>query len=154
MNHYSLFLGIKVQNQGNFWELVFLISFSCTCIKNMMRCSLFTKLLNENFQELCNESLFITSKVWFKKTVTKVISKNLLVEMASWGSSFFSWKCPITVFSHNPTLERRVVSCTQFLRLHYRYGNTGCRDFCLRINILKGNYWILRIGLVGDSGVF
>ena len=55
----------------------------------------------------------ITSKVWFKKTVTKVISKNLLVEMASWGSSFFSWKCPITAFSHNPTLERRVVSCTQ-----------------------------------------
>ena len=38
------------------------------------------------------------------------------------------------------------------------YGSTGCRvfkrgvqnlkDFCLRINILKGNYWILRIGLM------
>ena len=64
-----------------------------------------------------------------KKNVTKVISKNLLVEMASRGSSFFSWMCPITVFSHNPTLERIVVSCTQFLRLHYRYGNAGCRVF-------------------------
>ena len=40
-----------------------------------------------------------------------------------------------------------------------QYGNMGCgvfkrgvknyKDFCLRINILKGNYWILRIGLVG-----
>ena len=44
------------------------------------------------------------------------------------------------------------------------YGNTGCRVFkrgvqnqkglCLRINILKGNYSILRIGLVGASEVF
>ena len=44
------------------------------------------------------------------------------------------------------------------------YGNTGCgvfkwgvqnqKGFCLRINILKGNYWILRIGLVGASEVF
>ena len=41
------------------------------------------------------------------------------------------------------------------------YGNMGCKvfkpgvqnqkDFCLRINILKGNYWILIIGLVGAS---
>ena len=44
------------------------------------------------------------------------------------------------------------------------YGNTGCgvfkwgvqnsKDFCLRINILKGNYCILRIGLMGVSEVF
>ena len=44
------------------------------------------------------------------------------------------------------------------------YGSTGCgvfkqglqnwKGFCLRINILKGNYWILRIGLVGASEVF
>ena len=45
------------------------------------------------------------------------------------------------------------------------YGNTGCgvfqqgvqneEGFCLRINILKGNYSILRIGLqVGASEVF
>ena len=44
------------------------------------------------------------------------------------------------------------------------YGNTGCgvfkrgvqnlKGFCLRINILKGNYWVLRIGLVGASEVF
>ena len=44
------------------------------------------------------------------------------------------------------------------------YGNTGCgvfkwgvqnsRGFCLRINILKVNYSILRIGLVGASEVF
>ena len=39
------------------------------------------------------------------------------------------------------------------------HGNTGCRviewavkdkkDFCLRINIPEGNYWILKIGVVG-----
>ena len=44
------------------------------------------------------------------------------------------------------------------------YGNTGCgvfkpgvwnyKDFCLKINILKGNYWILRIGLAWASEVF
>ena len=44
------------------------------------------------------------------------------------------------------------------------YGNTGCgvfkwgvqnqKGFCLRINIRKGNYSILRIGLVGASEVF
>ena len=44
------------------------------------------------------------------------------------------------------------------------YGNTGCevfkrgvqnsKGFCLRINILKGNYSILRIGLVGASEGF
>ena len=28
------------------------------------------------------------------------------------------------------------------------------KGFCLRINILKGNYLILRIGLVGTSEVF
>ena len=40
------------------------------------------------------------------------------------------------------------------------YGNTGCgvfkrgvqneKDFCLRINILKGNYWILSFGLMAS----
>ena len=45
-----------------------------------------------------------------------------------------------------------------------QHGNTGCgvfkwkvqnqKGFCLRINILKGNYSILRIGLVGASEVF
>ena len=40
-----------------------------------------------------------------------------------------------------------------------KYGNTGCgvfkrgvqnqKDFCIEINIPKGNYWILRIGLTG-----
>ena len=44
------------------------------------------------------------------------------------------------------------------------YGNTGCgvfkrgvqnyKGFCIRINILKGNYWILRIGLMETSEVF
>ena len=44
------------------------------------------------------------------------------------------------------------------------YGNTGCgvfkcgvqdkKGFCLRINILKGNYGIFRIELVGASEVF
>ena len=47
--------------------------------------------------------------------------------------------------------------CFPFLVV--QYGNTGCRvfkrgiqnwkDFCLKINIPKENYWILRIGLMG-----
>ena len=50
----------------------------------------------------------------------------------------------------------------QVMPVHY--GNTGCRvfkrgvqnlkDFCLRINVLKGNYSISKIGLVGASEVF
>ena len=45
--------------------------------------------------------------------------------------------------------------CPLWLRYH---GNTGCqvskqevqnhKDFCIRINRAKGNYWILRIGIV------
>ena len=45
-----------------------------------------------------------------------------------------------------------------------QYGNTGLefsnggykirKIFCLRINIFKENYWILRIGLMGASEVF
>ena len=41
-----------------------------------------------------------------------------------------------------------------------KYGNTGCgvfkrgvknpKDFCIEINIPKGNYWILRIRLMGS----
>ena len=41
-----------------------------------------------------------------------------------------------------------------------QYGNPGCgvfkrgiqnkKDFCIKINIPKGNYWILRIGLMGS----
>ena len=44
-------------------------------------------------------------------------------------------------------------------KYEYEYGSTGCEvfkwgvqnvnGFCLKIDILKGNYWILRIGLVG-----
>ena len=44
------------------------------------------------------------------------------------------------------------------------YCNTGCRvfkqgiqnwkDFCLKINILKGNDWILRIGVVASIKKF
>ena len=42
--------------------------------------------------------------------------------------------------------------------LTFRYGSTGCwvikrgvqnwKDFCLKINMPKRNYWILRIGLI------
>ena len=31
----------------------------------------------------------------------------------------------------------------------FKRGVQNYKDFCLRINILKGNYWILRIGLMG-----
>ena len=31
----------------------------------------------------------------------------------------------------------------------FKRGMQNSKDFCLRINILKGNYWILRIGLMG-----
>ena len=47
----------------------------------------------------------------------------------------------------------------QFKTITIQYGNTGCgvfkrgvqnqKGFCLRINILKGNFSILRIGLTG-----
>ena len=53
--------------------------------------------------------------------------------------------------------------CKHFYGLHIQctaqYGNMGCwvfkwgvqkwRDFCLKINTLKENYWILRIGSMG-----
>ena len=46
------------------------------------------------------------------------------------------------------------------LHVYEKYGSTGCggfkggvqnwKGFCIRINMPKGNYWILRIGLVGS----
>ena len=52
-----------------------------------------------------------------------------------------------------------IISCSTA-----EYGNTGCgvfkrgvqnqKGFCIGINILKGNYCILRIGLMGASEVF
>ena len=51
------------------------------------------------------------------------------------------------------------VNFGKLIRHSLGYGNTGCRVFkwgvqnwkyfCLRINLPKGNYWILRIGVVG-----
>ena len=47
-------------------------------------------------------------------------------------------------------------------QLDVHYGNTGCQifkggtkleRFCLRINIPKGNYWILGIGVVGSCRI-
>ena len=54
-----------------------------------------------------------------------------------------------------------IVNLSNFKKeiIHSGYGNTGCgvfnrrvqnwKDFCLKINIFKGNYLILRIGLTG-----
>ena len=33
----------------------------------------------------------------------------------------------------------------------FQWGVQNLKDFCLRINILKGNYFILRIGLMGEG---
>ena len=48
---------------------------------------------------------------------------------------------------------------TKIQTVIFSYGNTGCwvfkrgvqnwKDFCQKINISKGNYWTLRIGVVG-----
>ena len=55
-----------------------------------------------------------------------------------------------------PPLEN---STTRITIMYVCYGNTGCqvfmrgvqnwKDFCLKINIPKRNYWILRIGVMG-----
>ena len=61
--------------------------------------------------------------------------------------------------SHLTQQDWDLASTINFRELaeYYQYGNTGCRvfkrgvqiqkDFCLRINIAKGNCWIMRIGL-------
>ena len=41
----------------------------------------------------------------------------------------------------------------QYGLLSFQMGGTKLERFFLRINILNGNYWILRIGLVGASEV-
>ena len=33
---------------------------------------------------------------------------------------------------------------------HYGVSRSGMRDMCIKINLLKGNYGILRIGLMGS----
>ena len=64
-------------------------------------------------------------------------------------------------FSKDVKLSK--ISCfnwNSYLVCLYKYGNMGCwvfkgriqnwKDFCIKINILKGNYWILRIGQMGS----
>ena len=75
--------------------------------------------------------------------------------------AFFS----ISNFANKPLLAISSWRCFGRNYLHVRYGNTGCRvskwgiqnwkDFCLKINIAKGNYWVLRIGVVAiENGLW
>ena len=77
---------------------------------------------------------------------------SLLVHMwlapSQWESSLYS--------THSLLLLKNTPE--KFTTLHY--GNRGCgifkggiqnwKGFCIRINIPKGNFWILRIGLAGS----
>ena len=85
------------------------------------------------------------------------------------GPSIYYVSIILTFFwtTYPPTLYESIITVLNALLnvrnldppIHPDYSNTGCgdfklgvknqKDFCLRINILKGNYWILRIGLVG-----
>ena len=60
--------------------------------------------------------------------------------------------------SHKLGRNCAVISCGcelwQYGLWSFQTGGTKLEKFCLRINILKGNYSILRIGLVGASEVF
>ena len=81
-----------------------------------------------------------------------------LVEPWNWrsdGSMRTSHLLLVSLFKNG------VTSCLkEYVWFSNYYGNTGCgvfkrrvqhyKEFCLRINILKGNYWILRIGLTGS----
>ena len=93
--------------------------------------------------------------------------------LKKYGERIYSWSCRkrcklsrlIAFTLHTfflPFLHRSPLLSTskKLLRnMYHSYGNTGCRvfkrgvqnlkDFYIRINILKGNYWILRIGLMG-----
>ena len=78
---------------------------------------------------------------------------------------FSSWPVLTTVFAEFSNLVQRLV-CNfsyQLVNIFHQedtdYGNTGHRvfmqrvqnwkDVCLKINISKGNYWTLRIGVIG-----
>ena len=61
-------------------------------------------------------------------------------------------------WNNGKEIYMRGKSCCCSMRDHVFYGSTGCqffkrgvqswKDFCLKIDIPKGNYWILRIGLM------
>ena len=65
-----------------------------------------------------------------------------------------------SVFFCRKLLRPLSLGRTVLYNFHAHYDNTGCRGFkrgvqnwkdcCLKINIPKGNYWILRIGLMGS----
>ena len=40
--------------------------------------------------------------------------------------------------------------CHMWKLWHYGVSRSGMRDMCIKINLLKGNYGILRIGLMGS----
>ena len=67
--------------------------------------------------------------------------------------------CPNSFEWPTDGLDTSCCSSSDSFDINVQYGNTGCRvfkrgtqnwkDFCLKINIQKRNYWILRIGLMG-----
>ena len=63
------------------------------------------------------------------------------------------WLFIITNSSHVFTNLFHWIVCQNGL-WSFQTGGTKLERFCLWINILKGNYWILRIGLVGTSEVY
>ena len=85
------------------------------------------------------------------------------------GPSIYYVSIILTFFwtTYPPTLYESIITVLNALLnvrnldppIHPDYSNTGCgdfrlgvknqKDFCLRLNVLKGNDWILRIRLMG-----
>ena len=131
-----------------------------------------SKLLEFIFQwhnhQLYN-SLFIKRRLGYSKKIgtSRLFAMHSQVKL---GHSFFFTRLLTPVMGHRDNLKTnsKAIYYSLVFNTPYsfiaHYGNTGCqvfkqcvqnwKDFCLKINIQEGNYWILWIGLMRASEVF
>ena len=101
----------------------------------------------------------ITCDVYFLKTTYLVFEIYSKYKLISTQMLFQSHKCHNFAIPSSECSKNSNRDCWKMRSEFWqavKYGNTGCgvfkrgvqnsKDFCLRINILKESYWILRIG--------
>ena len=117
---------------------------------------LFVQMLNQQFNVQRKLRSNVIRMAQFQKAMVKYVQKFtlmiefrlevlLMIRMST--LSFYNFKKHGEDQSSSPHTFRRPCgsTCCQV----FKWGVQNWNDFCLKNNILKGNYWILRIGAIG-----
>ena len=106
------------------------------------------KCIYQSISRLFLSNFWWVFEIWPNCVLLPAASRQKLPSYTHWS-----------VFFCRKLLKPLSLGRTVLYNFHAHYDNTGCRGFkrgvqnwkdcCLKINIPKGNYWILRIGVMG-----